>query len=186
MGACYPIQTFRVPTYPITTIEFTSIPQTYRHLEIFGQFMHNTNLRADRAYGGFTVQLNSNTSSTWTMEVWNGQTNSGTATIANDDYNHLENWSANGRVGLASCAGVRFYMNDYSSAGTNKNLNFQSHGYISNADNYSGYMYNGDKYGCESMDGAITDAVTGIKIIAAGINYFTANSEVTLYGLDNA
>ena len=186
MGACYPIQTFRVHTYPITTVEFASIPQTYRHLEIIGQAMSNTNLKSAKVNCGFTIQLSSNTSATWTVAVWNGYDSSSVSTVANDDYNLQENWAATGVVGAASSAGWRFYLNDYSSAGTNKNLTFQSHGYCSISNQYSGYMYPGDKYGCESMDGAITDAVTGIKIIANGINYFTANTELTLFGWDDA
>ena len=179
MGAVVPLETVR-PTYATATIIFDNISQDYRHLEIIGQTTEGYGITADKADYGFTVQFNSNTSSTWTVDVWNGYNSSSITAVANDDFNLQENWCASGVVGAASAAGWRMYINDYSEA-TVHNCSFQSHGYRGVSNQYSGYMYPGDKYGCESMDGAIAAAITKITInwVGAGL---TNNSELTLYG----
>lgn len=178
MGAVVPLETVRTTSNNLSSVVFDSISQDYRHLEIIGQTC-NHSLKAQKADFGFTVQLNTNTSATWTMDVWNGYDSSTTATVANDDFNYKENWEASGVCGVASAGGWRMYINDYSEA-TVHNISFQSHGYRSVSYQYSGYCYPGDKYGCESMDGAIAAAIT--KITITWPQNISANSELTLYG----
>lgn len=179
MGTVVPLETVRTIPNSVSSVVFDNISQDYRHLEIIGQVASGYSIDPDRSNFGFTVKLNANTSATWTMDVWNGYTTSSNATIANDDFNIQENWMASGTVGVASAGAWRMYIGDYSEA-TVHNCIFQSHGYRGFSKQYSGYMYPGDKYGCESMDGAIAAAIT--KITLTWPSSINSNSELTLYG----
>ena len=183
MGACTIIDTYRVVTDNVTQMDFASIPQTYRHLEIRGVQSSN---RSDGGASGFLIYFNDNTNANWTVATW-GITNYTTRNAgANSTMNWRPNWSANASVGFNTFMGWHGWINGYSDTDTTKQMAVYTSGYCQSQWGYSGDIKNGQRYGCEYIDGSLLSAVSKLSIVPQATDYFTHGTEFTLFGWDDA
>ena len=183
MGACTIIDTYRVVTDNVSTMMWDSIPQTYRHLEIRGVQSSN---QSDGGASGFLIYFNDNTSATWTTTTW-GITSSNTRNAGgHSTMNWNPNWSANASVGFNTFMGWHGWIHGYSDTDTTKNMAVYTSGYVQSSWGYSGYIKAGQRYGSESVDGAIVAAISKLRIVPQATDYFTHGTEFTLYGWDDA
>jgi len=174
-GAMFPLQVVTVGAAGASSITFSNIPSTYEHLQVRGI------VRTSRSNSGngdtFSIQLNSDTSSTypWHYVRGNGTAASASAGTTNTfmDFQRVADAGAGSNIFGVAIIDILDYTN------TNKNTTVRS---------LAGYDNNGS--GVVALNSGLwtsTSAVTGITITASGggqtINQY---SQFALYGVKGA
>jgi hypothetical protein len=172
-GAMFPLGMVQVGSAGAANVEFTSIPSTFKHLQIR---LIARNTENDTGAGAdLRMQLNGDTGSNYASHNLRGDGASATATAASSQAQmRLSVTIRNGRTASAFNAGVIDIL-DYTS--TNKNTTVRSiDGYDSNGAGqiyFSSGLYNS------------TNAITSIKLFADAFN-FAQYSTFALYGIKGA
>jgi hypothetical protein len=167
-GSMYPIGVFTLASAQ-ATVEFTNIPQTYKHLQI------RVFSRDDRAAAanGVTYRLNGDTGSNYSYHILAGDGSNASAaavTSANVTYGMIQtSASTTSNIFTAAIIDILDYSN------TNKNTTIRTlQGYDSNGGGHirlnSGLWMN-------------TAAVTSFRMIPDASANFIANSTFALYGI---
>jgi len=148
-----------------TTASFTSIPQTYKHLQIRGNFLLN-------AVGFMVAKFNGNVSSVYPGHTLYGSGSTVTST-----------WNGQGEIFLSSvyaAGGAVTYpgvfiadIHDYSSTTKNKTVK-----------SFSGYDKNASGGDVELNSGVFlsTGAITSIELFTSGRTFQTGTT-LALYGI---
>ena len=167
-GSMYPIGVFTLASAQ-ATVEFTNIPQTYKHLQI------RVFSRDDRAAAanGVTYRLNGDTGSNYSYHILAGDGSNASAaavTSANVTYGMIQtSASTTSNIFTAAIIDILDYSN------TNKNTTIRTlQGYDSNG---SGHMR------LNSGLWMNTAAVTSFRMIPDASANFIANSTFALYGI---
>ena len=164
------IATVTVGSGGAANVEFTSIPSTFKHLQI--RLIARNTENATGAGADLRMQLNGDTGSNYASHNLRGDGASATATAASSQAQmRLSVTIRDGRTASAFNAGVIDIL-DYTS--TNKNTTVRSlDGYDSNGAGqiyFSSGLYNS------------TNAITSIKLFADAFN-FAQYSSFALYGI---
>lgn len=174
LGAMIPIATVTVSTNSPLSIDFTSIPSTYEHLQIRGIGRTKRNISASAS---IQMRFNSDTSSTYANHYFYGD-GSSVAASALSSYPRID-WIATATddgntIGMFSPFIIDIL--DYSS--TNKATTVRSlHGIDRNV---SGYMV------MSSGLWTNTAAITSISLIEGSGNGFAQYTTAALYGIKRA
>lgn len=172
-GSYESIQTVIVPSGGTSTITFSSIPQTYKHLQL-------RSVARDASSGNdtnsFKIAINNDTSSGYSRQGIGGDTQ-------NNTYSFREYYTGYGYAGNIARAGtmsnlfaasiVTFF--DYSSTDKYKNFMF-----------FSGATFNGEtaaNLGAMSGMYTSTNAITSISFTSSQNANFLQNSQFALYGM---
>jgi hypothetical protein len=168
-GAMFPLGIVQLAS-SAANIEFTSIPATYKHLQL--RFL---TVAADGNTDGYIIFNSDVTATNYYSNRLFGNGNATGNTSANNNY-CFNGWGT-GETGLA-VAGVVDILN-YSDTNNRKMLKIST-GFSNNI----GAATN-NWIGQHSVVWNNTNAITGVRILMAGGNLLT-NSQATLYGIKGA
>jgi hypothetical protein len=173
-GAMIPIATVTVGSGGASSVDFTSIPQVYEHLQIRGIGRGATNTAN---YPGLLMRFNSDSGSNYAFHVLEGSGSSASATAGTSTANPHIMWEFPNDGNLASMyAGFVIDILDYSN--TNK---YKTSRCLSGNDaNGSGYV------DLQSTLWQSTSAITSINFTITGSNNFKQYSSFALYGIKRA
>lgn len=170
-GAMFALQVITVGA-PVSSISFTNIPSTYKHLQI------RWIARTDRANNldGLKINFNGDTSALYTLHnVFGDGANTGVNAAANLTYGFLGNTSGNTKTSGIYGSGVTDIL---SYANTNM---FKTVRTLSGDDGNSGTTY-----GYVSLNSSVwrsTNAITSLTIDQESGSNFLQYSEFGLYGV---
>ena len=159
---------------PVTSVTFSSIPQTYTDLRIFisGRSDHGAH------YGGGTLRFNGDTGNNYSFKRIYGDTTT-VGSSAGSSVSSITDWDVNGGTTTANTFGsVQIYIPNYTS---NK---FKSCSIDYSVENNASAGINGLDAGLWSDTSAIT-SITLYPFIYSAF-YFQANTTFYLYGISNA
>lgn len=155
------------------TITFSSIPGTYKHLQI--RLISKDDDTSGSGSAGLSIRFNSDTGSNYAYHrlYTDGSTIYATGS-ANTTFGILNNACAGNASGIANMMGVGIVdIHDYASTSKTKTVR-----------NFSGGDFNGSGgVGLGSTLWNSTSAITSISIIAPGTTNFTTSSTFALYGI---
>jgi hypothetical protein len=158
-----------------STITFSSIPSTYKHLQI--RFISRRNSGGNAGNNSLYLRFNGSSSLIYTSHKLVG--NGTTATAASDGVDASEMYLPNATAGSAQTAGVMSVgiidIHDYASTTKNKTVR-----------NITGNDSNGVNTGYISLSSGLykaTTAVTSISLVDASAIAFATSSVFSLYGI---
>jgi hypothetical protein len=164
------IQTITVGSGGSSSIEFTSIPQTYTDLRIV---LSARSLQGN-VYGGGALQFNSDTGSNYKWVRARGD-GSATASDYSSSATSITNWDVAGANATASVFGTVIF----------DILNYTSSNYKSIFLEYTGENNATEAHmGMNAGIWTSTSAITSIKLFSSGNNYVQYTT-ATLYGISN-
>lgn len=170
LGDFQSIATYTVGASPITTITFSSIPQTYKHLQI--RVIHRDN-RTSPAVNNFASNINGDTTASYSLHALVAATsvnNYGDPNSTQFDYIYQPTAASTANVFGST---IYDYL-DYSSTTKNKTVRMTG-GY---ADTSAGHL--------SMTSGALfkTDAITSLNFYPAGGSaQFVQYTQIALYGI---
>lgn len=174
LGAMIPIATVAVGTNAPATIDFTSIPSTYEHLQIRGIGRTKRNIAAS---AGINMRFNSDTSSTYANHYIYGS-GSSVAAAALSSYPRIDWIATSADDGNISGMFGPFVIDILDYASTNKATTVRSlHGVDTNG---GGYMV------MSSGLWTNTAAITSVSLIEGSGNGFAQYTQAALYGIKRA
>jgi hypothetical protein len=161
-----------------TTLSFTSIPQTYTHLQIRGIARRET---TGASVESFELGMNSDSGSNFTTHqlYGNGTTVTAFGQAANTYDNSTIGWMMYGTATTGMFGAIIIDIHDYSSTVKNKTRRA-----FSGADSNAAFT-GGQRVGLVSSLWMSTSAVTSLQLYANG-NTWAAGSTFALYGIKGA
>ena len=169
-GAFESITTTVVST-PVASVTFSSIPQTYKHLQIriFGR---TTRVSTDAT---ISIQLNSDSGSTWSTHQMSGN---GTVTSSSGGGSRTYDYTG-ACLGAGSSASANIF-----GAGITDILDYANTNKYKTIRTLSGADFNGSgNIGLLSGNWRNTDAITTILFTDSSFNNLATNTSIALYGI---
>ena len=158
-----------------TTLTFSSIPQTYQHLQI--RFISRRNVGGNAGNNFLYLRFNGSSSPVYTSHKLTG--NGGTATSTSDGVDANEIYLPSATAGSAQATGEMSVgildIHDYSSS--SKNTTTRYFGGNDSNGSFAGYVH------LASGLYRSTSAISSISIIDSSSYAFTSSSTFALYGI---
>ena len=159
-----------------TSLVFTSIPSTYKHLQIRGIARNTYNESSDLNVRIYFNTLNSPSSTSYADHYLNGNGSSASATAATDGANFMVKSSQGSDFDLANTYAASIIdIHDYASTTKNKTVRY-----------FAGYNFNSTSTDASvSLGSALwqsTSAINQITILNAVVS-FKAGTTFALYGI---
>lgn len=168
LGSYESIQTVTVGAGGASSVSFTSIPSTYKHLQIRGIARANANI------AGALIRFNGDTTSNYVFHELNGNGTAASASASTTQTSALGSYITPSTATASIFSGFVIDILDYSSTNKNKTIRTLS-GYDNNGSGLVG-LTSGLWY-------ATPASITQIDILAQSSNSFVQYSTFALYGI---